>query len=78
MICAGINTAVENCGFDLSVCRSVELPGALWCLGCGVLGLVNWFRALFSTSSFGSFDFFGALGGWLTTLQSAAHAQTRM
>lgn len=59
MICAGINTAVENCGFELSVYHYVELPGALWCLGCGVLGW--WFGALFSTLSFGSFDFFWCL-----------------
>lgn len=66
MICAGINTAVENCGFDPSVCPSFELPGALWCLGCGVLGLCSRPR------SFGSFDFFGALGGRVTTSQCAA------
>ena len=46
MICAGINTAVGNCGFDPSVCPSVELPGALWCLGRGVfVGVVYGFGA---------------------------------
>lgn len=34
MVCAGINTAVDTCGFDPSVCCSVELPGAQWWSGC--------------------------------------------
>lgn len=75
MICAGINTAVENCGFDLSVCHSVELPGALWCLGLWGCGVLGWWAGLGLCSrprSFGSLDFFGALGGWVTTLQCAA------
>lgn len=63
MVCASINTTVVVLICLYAILLSFQGP-------CGV---VDKFGALFLTwGHLGSFDYFGALGGWVTTLQCAA------